>query len=370
MLYVEAPAGVGFSYSNDTADYNTNDTRTAEDNYAFLQGFLQAYPQFQGRNTWVSGESYGGVYVPSLSQLIIVGPNKQLSAAFQGFMIGNPVFRCESDTIAAQFNLYYWHGVVSYSNYINWTDNGCNTNFAKIVCLEIYNTTLNEIGILNQQVSSVGPPSVPLPSIDPDDLFQDFCTGNASLSFSIEEPSIAPDCTSVDTLLSNYLNNPQVQQAIHARPAFWQACTNVLNYTANFPSMLPFYEDFFKERPDLNILVYSGDVDIATVPFAITQRCLNDLGRKTLQNWQPWYVNGATAGYWEVKNGYTYATVKGAGHEAPAYESWNAYNMFTRFLSTQSLKDPSMASMNKVGISNTHRLRQGKMLRADPIDRV
>jgi hypothetical protein len=302
--------------------------------------------------------------------LIITGYNKQLSTAFQGFMIGNPVFRCGDDTIAAQFNLYYWHGLVSFDNFVNWTNHGCDTNFLKIACLEIYNTTIAEIGGFDQEVASTGPPSLPLPSIDPDDLYQDFCTGNGTLDFSIQDPTVASQCTSIDTLLSNYLNNPQVQAAIHAKPTTWEACTDQINYTRNFPSMLPFYEDFFKERPNLNILVYSGDVDIATVPFAITQRCLHDLDRSTVQHWQPWYVNGATAGYWEVKNGYTFATVKGAGHEAPAYESWNSYNLFTRFLSTQSLKDPSLASQNKMGIARNNRLRQGKMLRADPIDRV
>eukprot|EP01103_Thecamoeba_quadrilineata_P015789 TRINITY_DN5086_c0_g2_i1.p1 TRINITY_DN5086_c0_g2~~TRINITY_DN5086_c0_g2_i1.p1 ORF type:complete len:486 (+),score=93.35 TRINITY_DN5086_c0_g2_i1:24-1481(+) len=369
MLYVEAPAGVGFSYSNTTSDYNTNDTQTATDNYNFLLGFLQEYPEYQGRDIWIAGESYGGVYVPSLSQRIITGENEQLSNALQGFMIGNPVFRCGDDTIQAQFNLYYWHGLVSYTNYLNWTNHGCNGDWYKVTCLEIYNTTLSEIGIFDQEVVvSTGPPSLPLPSLDPDDLYQDFCTGNGSLSFSIEVPSIEEDCTSIDTLLQNYLNQADVQVAIHARPTDWTACTNNINYTRNYVSMLPFYFDFFKERPDLNILVYSGDVDIATVPFAITQKCLNELGRKTTQNWQPWYVNGATAGYWEVHEGFTYATVKGAGHEAPAYETWNSYNLFTRFLATQSLNDPSLAAQKKLGLRRTRHLRQGHILRSDPVD--
>jgi carboxypeptidase C (cathepsin A) len=28
MLFIEAPAGVGFSYSDTPSDYNTNDTKT------------------------------------------------------------------------------------------------------------------------------------------------------------------------------------------------------------------------------------------------------------------------------------------------------------------------------------------------------
>ena len=32
MLYLESPSGVGFSYSNNPNDYNTNDNMTASDN--------------------------------------------------------------------------------------------------------------------------------------------------------------------------------------------------------------------------------------------------------------------------------------------------------------------------------------------------
>jgi cathepsin A (carboxypeptidase C) len=57
MLYLEAPAGVGFSYSQDTADYNTGDDQTAADNYVALQLFFKKYPQYLKHDFYVSGES-------------------------------------------------------------------------------------------------------------------------------------------------------------------------------------------------------------------------------------------------------------------------------------------------------------------------
>jgi carboxypeptidase C (cathepsin A) len=56
VLYVDAPAGVGFSYSNTSSDYNTNNNRTAADNYAFLQGWLQKFPQFSQNPLYITGE--------------------------------------------------------------------------------------------------------------------------------------------------------------------------------------------------------------------------------------------------------------------------------------------------------------------------
>jgi len=40
VIYLESPAGVGFSVSNVTADYTTGDDRTASDSFHFLQGFF------------------------------------------------------------------------------------------------------------------------------------------------------------------------------------------------------------------------------------------------------------------------------------------------------------------------------------------
>jgi len=37
MIFIESPSGVGFSFSNDKNDYNTNDNKTAIDNYHFIQ---------------------------------------------------------------------------------------------------------------------------------------------------------------------------------------------------------------------------------------------------------------------------------------------------------------------------------------------
>jgi hypothetical protein len=38
--------------------------------------------------------------------------------------------------------------------------------------------------------------------------------------------------------------------------------------------MMPFYESFFATAPQLKILIYSGDTDIATCPHACTPRCV------------------------------------------------------------------------------------------------
>ena len=59
MLFVEQPAGVGFSYSDDAADYSVGDARAAADVVAFFRGFYAIFPRYATTPLRISGESYG-----------------------------------------------------------------------------------------------------------------------------------------------------------------------------------------------------------------------------------------------------------------------------------------------------------------------
>ncbi len=60
MVFIEAPCGVGFSYSDDKDDYVTGDAQTAADNYAMIQAFFQRFPEYSKNDMYISSESYGG----------------------------------------------------------------------------------------------------------------------------------------------------------------------------------------------------------------------------------------------------------------------------------------------------------------------
>lgn len=67
LLFLEAPRGVGFSYQNMTIDKDTNhsDALTVEENVLALKDFFSVYTEFveHGNDFFITGESYGGVYV-------------------------------------------------------------------------------------------------------------------------------------------------------------------------------------------------------------------------------------------------------------------------------------------------------------------
>lgn len=66
VLYLESPAQVGFSYM-DGAYPRWNDDMTAELNLKALIKFYEKWPEYKLNELYISGESYAGVYVPTLA---------------------------------------------------------------------------------------------------------------------------------------------------------------------------------------------------------------------------------------------------------------------------------------------------------------
>eukprot|EP01104_Vermistella_antarctica_P013084 TRINITY_DN3903_c1_g2_i1.p1 TRINITY_DN3903_c1_g2~~TRINITY_DN3903_c1_g2_i1.p1 ORF type:complete len:526 (+),score=106.94 TRINITY_DN3903_c1_g2_i1:68-1579(+) len=336
VLYFESPLGVGFSYGehSDGSKYNysTNDTATTIDTYTFLNLFLEQYPEYEDRALWFTGESYAGNYVPQLvDYLLTVGTDHTLLNNLQGFALGNPVIACNKSlpsytTLMStlQVNLFYWHGSISYALYAQWNDNNCQNSSSPHVCTQVSKDIYKQMGN----------------SFNPDDLYANSCTGNSTLGL-VES---AGDCraSNVDDMLRAYLNSANVQTAIHAdRPGVkWVECNNI-PYATPWPNMLTYYTSIFGSNATLKVLIYSGDVDIATVPHAYTQECLAELQRPQLSGgeWQQWTVGGYLAGYVEYYDMYTYATIKGSGHEAPLYQPTSAYNLLSRFITGQSITE-------------------------------
>lgn len=67
MLYLESPAGVGFSIAETAKDLEHNDMTQSEDALAALINWYSIFPEYANNSLYISGESYGGIYVPYLA---------------------------------------------------------------------------------------------------------------------------------------------------------------------------------------------------------------------------------------------------------------------------------------------------------------
>ena len=98
VLYLESPAGVGYSYCA-YANCTSDDTQAVSDAHAFLAAFFgEKFPQLAANPFYMTGESYAGVYLPMLAADVLEaqaaaaqGKGKAASPipAIAGIAIGN-----------------------------------------------------------------------------------------------------------------------------------------------------------------------------------------------------------------------------------------------------------------------------------------
>ena len=69
IIFLDQPVNVGYSYSDDGSTVSTSPV-AAEDVYAFLQLFLQRYPEYASSPFHLAAESYGGTYAPNIASVI------------------------------------------------------------------------------------------------------------------------------------------------------------------------------------------------------------------------------------------------------------------------------------------------------------
>lgn len=100
VVYLDQPAGVGFSYlghSSDGDSYHHRSEMSAFDVVAFIRLLYEAFPHVATLDLHLSGESYAGRYIPTIADAIIdyneffvAGGNLTMAIPLRSLMIGNP----------------------------------------------------------------------------------------------------------------------------------------------------------------------------------------------------------------------------------------------------------------------------------------
>lgn len=107
LLILESPAGVGYSYcaamETGGSCHNT-DVTTAKAARAALQDFFaNKFPELRSLPFFITGESYAGVYVPTLAEEIL---NKAQEVNLQGLAVGDP---CTDNDAQAESMDMLWY---------------------------------------------------------------------------------------------------------------------------------------------------------------------------------------------------------------------------------------------------------------------
>jgi carboxypeptidase C (cathepsin A) len=103
-----------------------DDATAAVDNYNMVQAFLTRFPQYRTNDLYITSESYGGHYMPTLAKQI-VDENAQAATTgnpvinFKGFAVGNPATTFYS-AIPAGMDTYWGHQLISKPLYDKFVD--------------------------------------------------------------------------------------------------------------------------------------------------------------------------------------------------------------------------------------------------------
>lgn len=320
VLFLESPAGVGFSYSNTTSDYaKSGDQRTADDSYVFLINWLQRFPEYKGRDFYISGESYAGHYVPQLAHTIL--RHNKLSGSkinLRGIMIGNSVINDETD-LKGMYDYFWTHALIS-DETIKGIHKHCNFSPSATTqgeqCSHLTNVARNNVQNFNIY-----------------NIYAPLCSSD--LTPTPRRYSIRNFDPCTDDYVNTYLNNAQVQESLHANVTklnyTWSGCSQVIHDWSDSPStVLPLLKEFIDTG--IRVWVYSGDID-GRVPVTSTRYSLNELKLQVEYEWYAWYIKNEVAGYTVAyKGNLTFATVRGAGHEVPSYQPRRALALVESFL--------------------------------------
>lgn len=133
IIYVEQPAGVGFSYCdnvNRKQDCLHSDNTVGQDMVATMLGWYEKFPEFKNHDLFISGESYAGVYVPYTANAIIhynemAKRRGDFQPKLRGYMVGNGVTNWKHDTDAGMLEMAYWHSMINTKLHNDIKASGC-----------------------------------------------------------------------------------------------------------------------------------------------------------------------------------------------------------------------------------------------------
>ncbi|UMM42066.1 hypothetical protein L5515_018045 [Caenorhabditis briggsae] len=390
ILVIDSPRGVGFSYQDKSVNNDTlwDDDKTALDTYTALEDFFAAYPPHQNSELYITGESYGGVYVPTLTRLLIQKIQARVSnIKLRGMAVGNGMVSAVND-VRTLPDFLYFHGIydkpqweqlraccpsndVSYDcNYDEYItiDGGVNVKAKGYP----NNQTLQNCANLVEQLSydrnwkamydqynlyqdcyavprGQGGPFAENEKISRLDIERRLKTviPQAITKTAAQDP-LSTDATGGYSCWSgvasdNYLSLPHVRDALHIPDVVqrWSFC-NELNYTNLYNDTTQVFTDILNSGYNLKVLLYNGDVDSVCSMFEAGSMVNNFAKNQQFVSNQPrgaWMYGGQIGGYVQKfqKNNMTIdlLTVKGAGHMSPTDRPGPVLQMINNFVHGQ-----------------------------------
>ncbi|KAL8283173.1 hypothetical protein RQP46_005951 [Phenoliferia psychrophenolica] len=348
MIFIDQPIGVGYSYSDSKDVAVATTEQAALDVHAFLNLFFLAFPDLKDRAFHLSGESYGGRYLPVfateiLYQNSLLAKKKDSKVSpinLKSVIIGNGL----TDVVSMTTSYY---------------DQACTaaSGLGKpVLDVKACVAMQQEVKRCDKWLNKVCRDSLVQPECD---IAADYCGTQFQLPFlqgMVNPYDISKPCTTLGqdlcypetAVIKEYLDKPWIRQklGVHESIGPFQSCSNKVGsaFAYAHDSLAPtFYHLTSLLENGIRVLIYVGEYDwicnfIGNYHMVEALEWSGQAGFVSgdLRNWSV-LKGGEAAGVTKSFGDLTFATIHKAGHMVPLDKPVEALALVERWLSGEAL---------------------------------
>ncbi|KAH9943181.1 alpha/beta-hydrolase [Epithele typhae] len=345
VVYVDQPAGTGFSYTSSNR-YDHELPEASAHFVEFLRNFYKVFPEYQDVDAYIAGESFAGQYIPYFADAIL---NSDLKISLQGAAIGNGWMDARRQ-YPAYLDYALKHGLLDEASENYKTSKAVVDNCeAKMktytdhepvhvdVCETIIMTVLSD---KNRKLNGV-----------------DMCANIYDVRLEDTSPACGMNWPPDLPAIYKYLARKDVVAAIHAQniPGEWVECKSRVHSefaTRKSNSSVTVLPRVLEKIP---VMLFVGDQDmicnyvgVESMIQALTWNGETGLGKVTTQSWT---VNNNPAGTWVNSRNLTYVKVFNASHMVGFDVPHVSHDMILRFMGVNfsAITDGSARISSSVG---------------------
>ncbi|KAL6969942.1 Serine carboxypeptidase-like 50 [Sarracenia purpurea var. burkii] len=306
LLFLDNPIGVGFSIASTAQEIPRDQNAVAKHLFAAISSFIALDPSFKSRPIYVTGESYGGKYIPAIGYYILkknahLPASKQLNLA--GVAIGNGLTDPVTQVATHAANAYF-------SGLIN----------------EKQKTQLEKLQNIAVELTKKGNWSAATDSRNGILKSLQNMTGLATLyDFRRQIPYET-------SLVTKFLRQPEVRKSLGANESIlYEECSDAVE-AALHPDVMKsvkYMVEFLVKSS--KVLLYQGQCDlrdgVVSTEAWVKKMKWEGIGEFMAAERKVWRVNGELAGYVQKWRSLSHAVVLGAGHLVPTDQAVNSQAM-------------------------------------------
>ncbi|XP_064401479.1 probable serine carboxypeptidase CPVL [Halichondria panicea] len=321
MLYIDNPVGTGFSFTNDSKGFSTNEVEVGINLYSALTQFFTVFSEYQANDFYLTGESYAGKYVPAIGYKIHTENmnNPAVKINLKGLAIGDGL--CDPENMMnAYADLVFQFGMVD-ENQAAYIFSQTNTAVQHIKAKQFYDAFKIFDALLNGDL-------IPYPT-----YFYNV-TGSTNY-YNILRTSSPPDFN----YYVPFINTTDIRRAIHVGSLSYGSHAEDVEMALGNDIMDTVRDWLSVLMDNYKVLLYNGQLDII-VGVPLTESMLQVLqwsGRDAYlkADRQVWKIGDDVAGYVRTVNKFMQVVVRGGGHILPFDQPERALNLIQNFVNMQ-----------------------------------